>query len=68
MKRKEVLIGIAIAVVILIVTLIVHWFFFKLPYVLVSSVIIFSALLFTLCIIGDKKRKQKEKTQRSGDK
>jgi predicted tellurium resistance membrane protein TerC len=68
MKRKEVIIGIAIAMVILIATLIIHNFIFELPHALVSSLIIFSALLFTLCIIGEKKRKQQEESQKPHDK
>ena len=67
MKRKEVIIGIAIAMIILIVTLIIHNFIFKLPHILISSLIIFSALLFTLCIIGEKKRKRQEDRQKPDD-
>lgn len=67
MKRKDVAIGIAIAVVILIATLVIHNFIFALPHVLVSSLIIFSGLLFTLCMVGGKKE-SKEKRQKTGGK
>lgn len=60
MKKKEVIIGIAIAMVILIATLIIHNFIFELSYVLVCSLVIFSALLFMLCIIGEKKERSRK--------
>lgn len=68
MKRKEVIIGITVAIAILITTLIIHNFIFELSHIFVSSLIIFSALLFTLCVIGEKKRKQQEESQKPGDK
>jgi predicted tellurium resistance membrane protein TerC len=60
-KRKMVIIGIAVAPIILMVTLIIHHFIAELPHVLVSSLVIFSAILITLCLIGERKRKQGEK-------
>ncbi|MGI6169998.1 MAG: hypothetical protein ACOYI4_09960 [Christensenellales bacterium] len=68
MKRNEVIIGIAIAMVVLIATLVLHHFIVKLSHILISSLIIFSALLFTLCIIGEKKRKSQEDRQKPDDK
>lgn len=60
MKKKEVIIGKTISIVVLIATIIIHNFVFKMPHVLVTSFIVFSVLLFVLCTIGDKIRKEKE--------
>ncbi len=60
MKKKEVIIGKAISIVVLIATIIIHNFIFRLPHVLITSLIMFSVLLFALCTIGDKMRKEKE--------
>lgn len=68
MKKTEVIMGKAISVVILIATLIIHSFIFELPYVLALSLVIFSALLYTLCIIGNKRRKKQEESRKSVDK
>jgi hypothetical protein len=64
MKKREVIIGKAIAVVILIATIIIHKFVFELPYVLALSLVIFSALLYTLCTIGGKRRKKQDESQK----
>jgi hypothetical protein len=60
MKKREVIIGKAIAVVILAATIIIHNFVFDLPHVLVSSLVMFSVLLYTLCTIGNKRRKKQD--------
>jgi Mg/Co/Ni transporter MgtE len=61
MPKREVIIGKVIAVVVLIATIIIHNFVFKLPHVLATSLAMFSAMLFTLCTIGDiRRRKQDE--------
>jgi len=60
MKKREVIIGKAIAVVILVATIIIHNFVYTLPLVLITSLIMFSALLYTLCTIGDIRRKKQD--------
>lgn len=68
MKKKSVIIGMAIATVVLIATVIIHNYIFELPHVLATSLITFSALLFILCIFGNKKRKGQEQNHKSGGK
>lgn len=60
MKRKEVIIGKAMSVFILVATIIVHNYVVELPHGLRSFLVTFSALLFTLCTIGDIRRKKQE--------
>ncbi|NLX64781.1 MAG: hypothetical protein GX022_08435 [Clostridiaceae bacterium] len=59
MKKKEVIIGKVIAVTVLIVVIIYN-FLFELPHVLFTSIILFCLMLFTLCVIGDKKRNKRD--------
>jgi len=63
MKKREVILGKAISAVVLVTTIIVHNFVFKLPFVFASSLVTFSALLYTLCIIGDERRKNSRTTR-----
>ena len=57
MKKREVILGKAISAVVLVTTIIVDNFVYKLPLVLASSLVTFSALLYILCTIGDGRRK-----------
>ncbi|HHW48883.1 MAG TPA: hypothetical protein GXX14_09735 [Clostridiaceae bacterium] len=63
MKKSEVIIGKTIAVVVLIATIIIHNFVFKLPHVLATSLVMFSAMLFALCTIGDIRRRNQDETK-----
>jgi len=64
MKKKEVILGKSIAVVVLLATIITRNFIFELPNVLATSLIMFSVVLYTLCTIGDKRRKEQEENQK----
>ncbi|HWS30261.1 MAG TPA: hypothetical protein VN512_09150 [Clostridia bacterium] len=68
MKKTDVIIGIVIATVVFIATVIIHNFIFELPHVLATSLITFSVLLFALCIFGNKKRKEHGENHKSGGK
>jgi len=59
MKKKEVIIGKMIAVAVLI-AVIIYNHFFELSNVLFTSIILFCLMLFTLCVIGDKKRNKRD--------
>jgi len=63
MKKREAIIGKVIAVVILVVTIIIHSFVYTLPLVLITSLIMFSAILYTLCTIGDIRKKKQDETK-----
>jgi undecaprenyl pyrophosphate phosphatase UppP len=67
-KKKKVIIGIVIATVVFIATVIIHSFIFELPHVLATSLITLSVLLFVLCIFGNKKRKEHEEDHKSDSK
>jgi ABC-type multidrug transport system permease subunit len=68
MKKKEVIIGIVISTVVFLSTVIIHSFIFELPHVLATSLITFSALLFVLCIFGNKKRMEREENHKTDGK
>jgi len=59
MKKKEVIIGKMIAVAVLI-AVIIYNHFFELSNVLFTSIILFCLMLFTLCVIWDKKRNKRD--------
>lgn len=59
MRKIEVIIGKVISLVVLITTIIFHKFVSELNHVIFTCLVSFSALLYTLCVIGDKRKKQK---------
>jgi len=67
MKRREVILGKSIAMVVLIATIITHNFIYQLPYVLATSLITFSITLFSLCTIGDLRRKNQKESSKQKD-
>ncbi len=68
MKKTEVIIGMVIACIVFIAMLFIHTFVMALPSVYVIASIIFSVLLFSLCLIGDKKRRKQENNGPAQDK
>ncbi len=58
MKKTETVIGKTLACIVLLVALCIHFFIAELPSALIASLIGFSALLFFLCVMGDRKRRQ----------
>jgi membrane protein implicated in regulation of membrane protease activity len=68
MKKKEVIIGKIIAWIVFLAALCLRMLVADLPYIYAHSMIFFSVLLFTLCVIGDRKRKKQEDESASKDK